>query len=279
MTTRSVASATTCNPREYALIVDWNEDRSAALAQALAKVGLYAICSRSPQNLPSERCAVVLTPDEWPSLDGAGDCVGAMAVVAAARSARQSARILVFPSTSRSLDVFSRCRYLAAGVHVLADTACPEPLAQYALQVSAGGLEAQSLDGIAARLGIVGQSRQLRDLIEMVSKAAQLSSLTVLITGPTGTGKQLFAQAVHQLDERRSRQAFVAVNCAAIAPSLAESELFGHDRGAYPGRQTAAWDFSAQPTAERFSWTRSANSISRSNPNFCAPWRNAGFVR
>jgi transcriptional regulator with PAS, ATPase and Fis domain len=66
---------------------------------------------------------------------------------------------------------------------------------------------------------------------------ASLSDLPVLITGETGTGKQVLAQAIHQLDPKRSQGPFVAVNCAAINQGLAEAELFGHKRGAYTGAE------------------------------------------
>ncbi|HTG14007.1 MAG TPA: sigma-54 dependent transcriptional regulator [Blastocatellia bacterium] len=80
---------------------------------------------------------------------------------------------------------------------------------------------------------IVGASPLLRRLLAHVSKVAPTDS-TVLITGETGTGKELIARAIHKRS-RRSSGAFVSVNCAAIPPSLIASELFGHEKGAFTG--------------------------------------------
>ena len=80
---------------------------------------------------------------------------------------------------------------------------------------------------------IVGTSPPLRTVLSHVSKVAPTDS-TVLITGETGTGKELIARAIHKRSPRSAR-AFVAVNCAAIPPSLIASELFGHERGAFTG--------------------------------------------
>ena len=80
---------------------------------------------------------------------------------------------------------------------------------------------------------IVGSSGALRRVLSMVSKVAPTES-TVLITGETGTGKELVARAIHKRSDRAAR-AFVAVSCAAIAPSLVTSELFGYEKGAFTG--------------------------------------------
>src|SRR6202030_136280 len=80
---------------------------------------------------------------------------------------------------------------------------------------------------------IVGASPALQVVLSRVAKVAPTDS-TVLLTGETGTGKELIARAVHKRSQRCSR-AFVSVNCAAIPPALIASELFGHEKGAFTG--------------------------------------------
>ena len=80
---------------------------------------------------------------------------------------------------------------------------------------------------------IVGTSAGLRSTLSLVSKVAPTNA-TVLVTGETGTGKELVARAIHQRSDRASR-AFISVNCATFAPSLISSELFGHEKGAFTG--------------------------------------------
>jgi PAS domain S-box-containing protein len=80
---------------------------------------------------------------------------------------------------------------------------------------------------------IVGSSEALRRVLAQVSKVAPTDS-TVLISGETGTGKELIARAIHSRSNRSTR-AFIRVNCAAISPSLIASELFGHERGSFTG--------------------------------------------
>ncbi len=81
--------------------------------------------------------------------------------------------------------------------------------------------------------GIVGESPAMRELLELVWKVAETDS-TALITGETGTGKELIGRAIHEAS-RRSERVFSAVNSAAFPETLLESELFGHRRGAFTG--------------------------------------------
>jgi formate hydrogenlyase transcriptional activator len=80
---------------------------------------------------------------------------------------------------------------------------------------------------------IIGKSPALETVLEQVERVAPTDS-TVLIQGETGTGKELIARAIHNLSSRCGR-AFIKLNCAAIPLDLLESELFGHERGAFTG--------------------------------------------
>ena len=82
-------------------------------------------------------------------------------------------------------------------------------------------------------IGIIGKTPAMREVIERVAQYSQVNS-TVLIFGESGTGKELVAQAIHRLSARRHKP-FIAVNCAAIAEGVLESELFGHEKGSFTG--------------------------------------------
>ena len=79
----------------------------------------------------------------------------------------------------------------------------------------------------------IGKSKPIRDVFEMIRKVAPASA-TVLVEGESGTGKELVAKSIHFNSPRRDRP-FIAVNCSALAESLLESELFGHEKGAFTG--------------------------------------------
>lgn len=80
---------------------------------------------------------------------------------------------------------------------------------------------------------LIGQSKAFKASIEMAKKVARSNS-TILISGPSGTGKELYAHAIHQYSPRREKP-FIKVNCAAIPESLLESEFFGYEKGAFTG--------------------------------------------
>jgi two-component system NtrC family response regulator len=92
--------------------------------------------------------------------------------------------------------------------------------------------------------GIVGASPPLRDCIDLLAQGAT-SDINVLISGATGTGKELFARAIH-LNSSRGAQNFVVVDCAALPENLVESALFGYEKGAFTGADRAATGLIAQ---------------------------------
>jgi DNA-binding NtrC family response regulator len=85
--------------------------------------------------------------------------------------------------------------------------------------------------------GVIGRSRPMRELCHLIETVAPTGA-TVLVTGETGTGKEVVARAIHQSSPRRT-QRFVALNCSAIPETLLEAELFGHARGAFTGAVAA----------------------------------------
>jgi transcriptional regulator with GAF, ATPase, and Fis domain len=94
----------------------------------------------------------------------------------------------------------------------------------------------RQLAGRGSVQGIIGRSRVLRHLLSLVAIVAAADS-TVLVEGETGTGKELIARAIHNLSPRRGRP-FIKLNCAALPLDLLESELFGHEKGAFTGAVT-----------------------------------------
>lgn len=101
------------------------------------------------------------------------------------------------------------------------------------LQQAAGPNDDHPVDNGFDRGEIRGSSRQIHAVLEMVRKAAASTS-TVLVRGESGTGKELVARVVHRNSDRADKP-LISLNCAALAPSLLESELFGHARGAFTG--------------------------------------------
>ena len=91
----------------------------------------------------------------------------------------------------------------------------------------------QQLDTKFGMDNIVGESPAMKEIFEIVQQVAPTRA-TILILGESGTGKELIAKAIHQLSPR-AKQPLVTVHCAALAPTLLESELFGHERGAFTG--------------------------------------------
>lgn len=110
------------------------------------------------------------------------------------------------------------------------DVAVPSPEAAQA----APGKHSLRLVPTCARFGaLYGTSAPMREVYQMIDKVAP-TDLTVLVVGESGSGKELVAQTIHRMSARAGKP-FIAVNCGAIAPTLIEAELFGHEKGAFTG--------------------------------------------
>jgi two-component system response regulator PilR (NtrC family) len=142
------------------------------------------------------------------------------------------------------LPIAERCRLILEGVRTFIDTAAPNWRGELAAAVTHAVAadarrrrDAQLTASRLERVGLIGGSAALQAGIRDLLRIAPLSDLPVLVTGETGTGKEMVARALHGLDPRRWNRPFVPLNCAALSTTLAESELFGYRRGAFSGAE------------------------------------------
>jgi formate hydrogenlyase transcriptional activator len=124
---------------------------------------------------------------------------------------------------------------------------------------------------------VVGRSSVLRGVLRQVEIVAPTDS-AVLIQGETGTGKELIARAIHNLSGRRGRP-FVKLNCAAIPSGWLESELFGHEKGAFTGaimRKAGRFEIADKGTFFSMRWATSRLKFSPSYCGFCKNMNSKG---
>ena len=138
----------------------------------------------------------------------------------------------------------SKCQILLAGAVRLLDHSSPEfphdlreAIGRSILAEAQRSSEERQIREIMHGLGMIGESPALMAVFRSVIRFSAISDLPVLITGETGTGKEGLARALHSLDSKRRAGPFVPVNCGAINLALAESEFFGHRRGAFTGSE------------------------------------------
>jgi DNA-binding NtrC family response regulator len=158
------------------------------------------------------------------------------AALADARWLRRRRNRLPVIALVDTADVERASELFACGVHeiVVRDASTDASLRSRVAGLVAPRVAPRPLDASRA---IVAKSPAMRACLELVRKA-QRSDATVLLLGETGTGKEVLARTVHE-GGRRARGPFVAINCAAFPETLLESELFGHDRGAFTGANRA----------------------------------------
>jgi len=152
--------------------------------------------------------------------------------------------VICYGKHMRMWPLAKRCNVLIAGALALFDSATLEFATELRrslteilhLQIVKRHEESR-IKSELRKLGVIGESRMMRSIFNWVERAAALSDLPVLITGETGTGKELLVNAIHRFDRKRSAGPLVALNCGAITAGVAESELFGHRRGAFTGAE------------------------------------------
>lgn len=154
------------------------------------------------------------------------------------------ARVVCYGEGVGAWPLGKRCEALLAGALAVFDSAGGEfaaDLTQALARLLGARAEQHAAEAKLkremARLGFVGESEAMLAVFRWAMRASALSDLPVLITGETGTGKELLVNAIFQLDEKRRRGPLVAVNCSAVSSALIESELFGHRRGAFTGAE------------------------------------------
>ena len=182
--------------------------------------------------LESENFDVMLTDFKLPNEDG-------MKLIARAKSLPKPPICILmtaYGSEELAVDAMKRGAddYIAKGRLQIdeLEMRIARALKQQTLEVENVSLRRQ-LDTKFGLENIIGQSPAMAEIFEIVQQVAPTRA-TVLVLGESGTGKELIAKALHQLSPR-AKHSFVTVHCAALAPTLLESELFGHERGAFTG--------------------------------------------
>ncbi|MBI5566766.1 MAG: sigma-54-dependent Fis family transcriptional regulator [Chloroflexi bacterium] len=199
----------------------------ATLIDALQPVGVSAQL-RDPQDTDGSGLVCFATPTE--------------AVCDLVREASRGGaqRVLAIATSRQALDHDSAWRMLQAGAaDVFAWDAVNNPAAVIAARLRRWQAVDQLLQSPLVRNNLVGRSPAWLAVLRQIVEVARFTDAPILITGETGTGKELLARLVHTLDLRRSKRDLIVLDCTTIVPELSGSEFFGHERGAFTGAVAA----------------------------------------
>lgn len=215
------------------LLCDDNAPLSEQYAYDLRRLGDYEVLTAASgadalEALASDTIDCLVLDLEMPGMDGFG-------VLRALRDRSIATPVIVYTGTGN----FDRCvQAIKAGAYAFIDKA--EPVERVVREIENAIERRRILDEVAVlrryaddESALLGASPAMRALKDAIARVAPVPS-AVLITGESGSGKELVARDVHRLSAG-AREPFIAVNCAALPEQLIESELFGHERGAFTG--------------------------------------------
>jgi len=217
------------------LVVDDEPGHAEVMAEALERIGCHTLPTSSSRQalrlLNEHEVDLVLTDLKMPEVSG-------MDVLRAAKQRHPDCEVIVI-SGQGGVDAAVEAMRAGAATYVRKPLRIEEVRAVVEKQIERLAqrrrqkeLERQ-VDENYGMPSIVGRSPRMRELLQLVRQVADTNA-TVLVLGDSGTGKELIAQALHRLSRRR-KCSFVAINCAAMNETLLESELFGHEKGAFTG--------------------------------------------